>query len=152
MSLVYSFDTERFKPLVAAYLNAGFDFNEISPELKKPMRLYIHENIPHIHLSDGFHFIESHFTKDAINEFRKNHSNTKFTSLRDKILVVTRWRLVKKNEDSRKVITSYQNISVHFVVESFRPLLYEKPQPKQVAETTCLYKDAEIQTLVKSVR
>jgi len=130
MSLVYSFDKERFKPLVAAYLNANFNFNEISPELKKPMRIYVHDNIPLIWLGDGYHFIEGHFTKDGINDFRKNHSNIKFANLRDKILVVSRWRLVKKYEDSKKSVTSFQNISIHLVIESFRPLLYEKPQPR----------------------
>ena len=107
MALVYSFDRERFKPIIAAYLNADFNFNEISSELKKPMRIYVHDNIPHIWLSDGYHYLEGHFTKDAINDFRKNHSNTKFTSLRDKILVVSKWRLFKRYEDSKKALTSY---------------------------------------------
>lgn len=48
MSLVYSFDRERLKPIIAAYLNADFNFNEISSELKKPMRIHFYENIPHI--------------------------------------------------------------------------------------------------------
>ena len=130
MSLVYSFDKEKFKPVVAAYINADFNFNEISPELKKPMRIYVHDNIPQIWLGDGYHFIEGHFTKDAINDFRKNHSNIKFTGLREKIIVVTKWRLVKRYEDSRKTMNSFQNLSVHLVVENFRPLLYEKPQPR----------------------
>ena len=144
MSLVHSFDRERIKPLVAAYLNADFNFNEISPELKKPMRIYVHDTIPHIWLSDGYHFIECHFTKDAINDFRKNHSNVKFAGLRDKILVVTKWRLIKKYEDSKKSWTSYQNLSVHLVVENFRPLLYERPQPRQVATSQSLFRDPEI--------
>lgn len=107
MSLIYSFDKERLKPLVAAFINADFNFNEISAELKKPMRIYIHDNIPLIWLSDGYHFMEGHFTREAINEFRKIHSNIKFTTLRDKNLMVTRWRLVKKHEDSKKSLTSF---------------------------------------------
>jgi Telomere-binding protein beta subunit (TEBP beta) len=95
------------------------------------MRVYVHEIIPHIWLSDGYHFIEGHFTKDAINDFRKNY-NIKFSNLREKILIVTKWRLVMKYEDSRQSYTSYQNLSVHLVVENFRPLMYEKVAPRQV--------------------
>jgi hypothetical protein len=107
MSIMYSFDKERFKPAVAAFLNADYNFNEVSAELRKPMRAFIQENIPRIWVSDGFHYIEGHFTKDAINEFRKNHANLKFAGLRDKMMMITRWRLVKKYEDSRKSMTSY---------------------------------------------
>lgn len=65
------------------------------------MRVYMHENIPSIWLCDGFNFIEAHFTKEAISEFRKNHSSTKFSQLRDKMMMLHKWRLVLKHEDSR---------------------------------------------------
>ena len=75
--------------------------------LKKQMRVYIHDNIPHLWLGDGFNFIEAHFTKDAINEFRKNFNTVKFSYLKDKILVVTKWRLVSNHVDSRTCFTSF---------------------------------------------
>jgi hypothetical protein len=65
------------------------------------MRLFVQEDIPSNWLSDGKQFIEGLFTKDAINDFRKNYSNVKFSNLRDKILVVTKWKLITKYEDSR---------------------------------------------------
>jgi hypothetical protein len=101
MATTYYFEEERLKPAVAAYLNSGCNFNEVSSHLKKQMRLFVQEDIPTIMLSDGKHFIESHFTKDAINDFRKNYSNIKFSNLREKILVVTKWRLITRYEDSR---------------------------------------------------
>jgi hypothetical protein len=64
------------------------------------LRVFVLDNIPYIWLSDGYHFIEGHFTKEAINDFRKNYSNVKFTNLREKILAVSRWRLSSKYEDS----------------------------------------------------
>ena len=65
------------------------------------MRVYMHDNIPHIWLCDGYMFMEAHFTKEAINEFRKTYSTTMFSALREKILILTRWKLVMKQEDSR---------------------------------------------------
>lgn len=107
MSTIYYFEDERLKPAVAAFLNSGCNFNEVSSHLKKQMRLFMQEDIPKICLSDGKHYIESHFTKDAINDFRKNYSNIKFSILREKILVVTKWKLVTKYEDSRTSYCSY---------------------------------------------
>lgn len=71
------------------------------------MRVYVHENIPFVWLCDGYHYIEAHFTKDAINDFRKNHTTVKFSNLREKILILTRWRLIMKHEDSKTSYTSY---------------------------------------------
>lgn len=107
MTTKYVFESEKFKPIISAYLNAGCNFSEMPSALKKPIRVTVNENIMNIWLSDGFHYIEAHFTKDAINEFRKNHTTLKFSALRDKILVVTRWRLIHKYEDSKECFTSY---------------------------------------------
>jgi hypothetical protein len=115
------------KPTVAAFLNNGCNFNEVPIPLKKPLKLCISEYIPYVFLSDGYHYIEGHFTKEAINEFRKNFSTMKFSNMSEKVLIISRWRLVMKSEDSRTSYTSYQNLSVQLVVESFRPLVYEKP-------------------------
>ena len=151
MATTYYFEEERLKPAVAAYLNSGCNFNEVSSHLKKQMRLFVQEDIPTIWLSDGKHYIEGHFTKDAINDFRKNYSNVKFSNLREKILVVTKWRLITRYEDSRIQICSYQNISIHLIVENFRPLMYERGAPK-CFNTSNIFRDADIQCLLKHKR
>ena len=107
MATTYYFEEERLKPAVAAYLNSGCNFNVVSSNLKKQMRLFVQEDIPTIWLSDGKHYIESHFTKDAINDFRKNYFNVKFSKLREKIILVTKWRLITRYEDSRMNLFSY---------------------------------------------
>jgi hypothetical protein len=61
--------------------------------LKKPMRVYVQDNIPYVWLSDGYNFMEALFTKEAINEFRKHNSTLKFSSLREKILYVNKWSI-----------------------------------------------------------
>lgn len=94
----------------------------MSSAIKKPFRVYVYDNIPFVWLSDGYHFIEAHFTKEAINDFRKNHTTIKFSSLKDKMLLITKWKVIMKYEDSRKCYTSYQNISIQLVVEQFRPI------------------------------
>jgi len=151
MTSVFIFEEERLKPVIAAYLNSGCNFNEVSSHLKKQMRLFMQENIPVIQLSDGKHSIESHFTKEAINDFRKNYSNVKFSNLRDKILVVTKWRLITRYEDSRLSYSSYQNISIHLVVENFRPLMYERVANKCMGSDS-IFRDGEIQCLLKNKR
>lgn len=150
--MIHYFEQERLKPTVEAFLNSGCDFNEVPMALKKQMRVYVHDNIPHIWLSDGYHFVEAHFTKEAINDFRKNYSNVKFNNLREKMLAISRWRLVAKYEDSRSSLTSYMNVSVHLVVENFRPLVYEKPAVRQINDTKCLFRDSDIQSIIRAKR
>lgn len=93
MSSSYYFECEKFKPILTSFLNSNCDLNAMPLPLKKPMRLTVHDNIPYVWLSDGYNFIEALFTKDAIHEFRKNYSHIKFSSLRDKIILVTKWSL-----------------------------------------------------------
>jgi hypothetical protein len=72
--------------------------------------------------------MEAHFTKDAMNEFRRNFTpRHKFSHLRDKILVVTKWHVVMKSEDSRRSMTSFSNVSIQIVIEQFRPVLHDRP-------------------------
>ena len=93
MSTAYYFDEQKFKPIIVSYLNSNCDFNSMPIAIKKPMRVFIQDNIPFIWVSDGYHFIEVLFTKDAINEYRKNYNHIKFSSLKDKILFVGKWSI-----------------------------------------------------------
>ena len=80
---------------------------QIPLSLQKSMRLFIIEIIPQILISDGHNFIEAVFTKDCINEFRKNHSHLKFSNLRDKIIYVTKWTLQLDHVNSQVEFNSY---------------------------------------------
>ena len=55
------------------------------------MRLFIYEMIPQVWVSDGQHFIEAVFTKDAINHTRKAFSFLKFVTLRNKVIFINKW-------------------------------------------------------------
>jgi len=81
------------------------------------MRLFITEFIPSIHVSDGHNFIEAIFTKEAINEFRKYYSHVRFSSLKDKIIYISKWKLEISGADSKKLFNSYQNLSIKLVIE-----------------------------------
>lgn len=150
--MTYYFEQQRLKPLISAFLQYGCDFDELPEALKGKMRVYMHENIPSIWLCDGFHFIETHFTKEAINEFRKNHASIKFSQLRDKTMILKKWHLVLKHEDSLKSFNSFQNLSVHLVVEQFRPLPYEKPAPSFISKARSVFRDPEIEHIVRNKR
>lgn len=152
MTSTYTFEAARFKPVVQSFLNTGCDFAEVPQELRRQMRVYVHDNIPHLWLCDGYHYMEAQFTKEAINDFRKNYSTIKFSSLRDKLLILTRWHLVMKHEDSRKSFTSYQNVTIQLVVEQFRPLHFERPTSKQMNDSKSLFRDTDIQCLVRNLR
>lgn len=81
-------------------------------------------------LSDGFHFIEAVFSKESVNEFRKNYSHMKFAALRDKIIYINKWTLKAKGVNSRENYTSYQNITFYLVIDSFKPIWNELPSAK----------------------
>jgi hypothetical protein len=75
--------------------------------LKKPIKVAVHDMIPYLWLSDGTWFLDSQFTKEAINEFRKNHTTHKFSGLKDKVLLISKWHLIIKQVDSKSYYTSY---------------------------------------------
>jgi hypothetical protein len=93
MASTFYFQEQKLKPILQSFFNCNCDIDAVHTELRKGMRLLIHETIPYIWLSDGFNFIETHFTKDSMKEFRNNFSHVKFSSLREKIIYVSRWSL-----------------------------------------------------------
>lgn len=116
------------------------------------MRLCLWENIPYVWLSDGYNFMEGLFTKEAVNEFRKNYPHIKFSALRDKMILASKWSLRVRQTDSRKDYTSYQNIHVQIIIEHFKPILHEKPVQRQHQHSKNLFKDEEIQTMIRFKR
>lgn len=75
------------------------------------------ENIPSIVMNDGFTIIDALFSKDAINDFRKNWSHLKFSHLRDKIIYVQKWSLQLRQRDSAKQHLTYNNLTVFLSIE-----------------------------------
>ena len=73
-----------------------------------------------VQLSDGYFYIESIFTKEAINDFRKNFSHLKFSNLRDKIIYVKKWSLHLRQRSSDKFHCTHNNLTVLLSVEQFR--------------------------------
>lgn len=115
------------------------------------MRLAVKENIPLVMVSDGYHEIEAMFTKEAVNEFRKNYQ-IKFSSLREKVILVTKWSIKITSTDSRKDFFSYQNMKVQLMIENFKPILHEKPCLRQVDTSKPIFKDLEMQTIIRYKR
>lgn len=97
----------------------------LPPFLSRPMRVMIAEMIPTIMISDGHNLIEAVLTKECIFEYRKNFSHLKFSSLKDKILLLNKWSLLIESVDSTTVYNSFNNLTIKIVVESFKPLNYE---------------------------
>lgn len=100
------FERPKFKSIIHYYLNQFCDMEgqlqnlgmgssnmmqSFPAALKKSLRLFIIEIIPTILVSDGHNFIEAIFTKESINDFRKNYSHVKFSNLRDKVIHVSKW-------------------------------------------------------------
>ena len=117
MPTIHIFDKEKLRPIVDLFFKTGADFNKFPASFKRPMRLIMSENIPQVHLGDGFLFMEAFFTKEAINDFRKNYSHLKFSNLRDKIVFVQRWSLHIRQRDSSRDLCTYNNLTVVLCVE-----------------------------------
>lgn len=120
--------------------------------LQKGMRLFIIEIIPQILISDGHNFIEAVFTKDCINEFRKNHSHLKFSNLRDKIIYVNKWTLQIDHVNSQMEFNSFQNFTMRLIIEAFKPLMHEQLNQRLTHSATSIYRDQQIQTFIKNFR
>lgn len=100
--------------------------------------------IPQILISDGFNFIEAVFTKESINEFRKNFSHCKFSSLKDKVIYLGKWSLFVDTADSQQVYNSFTNVTIKLVVESFKPFSYEQVNSRYVNGVQSIFRDETI--------
>jgi hypothetical protein len=105
-----------------------------------------------VYLSDGFNFIEAQFTKESINDFRKNYSHLRFSALKQKMVMISKWHLKFQYKNSKECFNSYQNISVIFVVEHFKPISHILPDEKQVKKSSSLFSLDEIRVLIKNMR
>ena len=94
------------------------------------MRLVISENIPSVRVCDGFQWVDALFTKGAMKEFRKNWSHLKFSNLRDKLIYVQRWSLKLRQRESAKQLCTYNNLTVIFCIEQFKPIVHEIPSQR----------------------
>lgn len=134
------FDKPQFSSIIQYYLNSNCDMDAqmnaakqdlssidnlhtnfrsatLPGPLRKSLRVFITSFVPQIFISDGYNYMEAVFTKDAINEFRKNYSNVKFTYLFLKTLTVSKWSLMVEPVDSKQIFNSFVNFSIKIVVE-----------------------------------
>ena len=133
MPTIYTFEKEKLRPIVDLFLRTGANFDEKFPSaFKRPMRLIMQENIPMVLLSDGFNYIEALFTKESINDFRKNFSHLKFSNLREKIIYVKKWSLMLRQRSSDKQHCTHHNLTVIFTVENFKLINQEIPALRQL--------------------
>lgn len=116
------------------------------------MAVIMIEILPDILVSDGHTFMEAIFTKESINDFRRNLGHLKFSQLRDKAIHVTKWRLQLDFVDSTKIFHSYQNLTVRLVIEQFRPMHHEHLNQRLLRSAQSVFKNAELQALIRSHR
>ena len=141
------------KPLVSLFLKSGANFDQKFPKnYVRPMKLFMLENIPFITMSDGFYFMEALFTKECINDFRKNCSHIKFSRLRTKVLYVQKWSFEMRHCNTRKEYNSVKNLQVFLVVEQFKVISHEAPSERQIRGSALIYKSDEIKTHLENHR
>ena len=153
MATVHLFEKEKLKPVVNLFLGTGANYEDKFPtQFKRPMRLVVSENIPSLRVCDGFHWVDALFTKDSINDFRKNWSHLKFSQLRDKLIYVQRWSLRLRQRDSSKQLCTYNNLTVVYCIEQFKPIVHEIPSQRQTLSAKNLFDDPKIRTMLEGTR
>jgi hypothetical protein len=135
-----------FKQLYTEVFNQGGDFSKVSANLKKPIKCYVKESFPHFLITDGYFFVPAYFTKEAVAEFHSKFSNVHIVDLAEKVIVLNSWTLEIKKVNSAEVFTSYANLEVRLVVQSFKPNLQEKLNPTRYPIN--LYRDDEVKTII----
>lgn len=119
------------------------------------MRVFIADMIPNVMISDGHNMMEAAFTKESIYDFRKNYSHYKFSSLKDKVIMLTKWSLCVEKVDSKVIYNSYNNLAIKVIIESFKPISSEH-LPNNIHRHTSnvqnIFKDEKIQNLVRCFR
>ena len=139
-----------FKQLYTEMFNQGGDFSKVGANLKKPIKCYVKESFPHFLVTDGYFFVPAYFTKEAVAEFHSKFSNVHIVDLAEKVIVLNNWSLEIKRVNSAEVFTSYANLEVRLIVQSFKPNLQEKLNPTRWPVN--LFRDDEVKTTVQHFR
>jgi len=143
-------NSSAFKQLYTEIFNQGGDFGKVNSNLKKPIKCYVKESFPHFLVSDGYFFVPCYFTKEAVTEFHSKFSNVHIVDLAEKVIVLNNWTLEMRRVNSAEVFTSYANLEVRLIVQSFKPNLQEKLNPTRWP--TNLYRDDEMKTTIQHYR
>ncbi|CDW85312.1 UNKNOWN [Stylonychia lemnae] len=139
-----------FKQLFTEFFNLGGDFSKVSKDLKKPLKTYVKESYPHFLVTDGYFFVQPHFTKEAVAEFHQKFPNVNIVDLHDKVIVINTWSLELRRVNSAEVFTSYANLEARLVVHSFKPNLQERLNPTRYPVN--LFRDDEFKTIIQHFR
>jgi hypothetical protein len=139
-----------FKQLYTDMLAQGGDFSKVSKDLKKPLKTYVKESYPFFLVTDGFFFVQAHFTKEAVAEFKSKFANVNITDLHDRVIVISNWSLEMRRVNSADLFTSYANLEIRLIVHSFKPNLNEKLNPTRYPIN--LFRDDEFKTQIQQFR
>jgi hypothetical protein len=139
-----------FKQLFTEMINQGGDFSKVSKELKKPLKCYVKESYPHFLVTDGYFYVTTYFTKEAVQEFHQKFANVNIVDLSDKVIVINNWSLEMRRVNSAEVFTSYANLEVRLIVQSFKPNLQERLNPTRYPIN--LFRDDEFKTIIQHFR
>ena len=84
------------------------------------------------------------------NDFRKNFSHVKFSTLKEKVIYAQNWVLQVDHVDSRQQFNSHNNLTMKIVIESFKPILHENMRTTQSGVS--IFRDEQIMTQIKAFR
>jgi hypothetical protein len=139
-----------FKQLFSEMLHQGGEFAKVGKELKKPLKCYVKESYPYFLVTDGYFFVQCYFTKEALAEFKSKFANVNITDLHDRVIVLDKWTLEMKKVNSAEVFTSYANLEIRLIVQSFKPNLNERLNPTRYPIN--LFRDDEMKTIIQHFR
>lgn len=139
-----------FKQLYSEMLNQGGDFSKVSKDLKKPLKTYVKESYPFFLVTDGYFFVQAYFTKEAVAEYKAKFGNVNITDLHDRVIVLNSWTLEIRKVNSAEVFTSYGNLEIRLIVNSFKPNLNERLNPTRYPIN--LFRDDEVKTQIQQFR
>jgi hypothetical protein len=139
-----------FKQLFSEMLAQGGDFSKVNKDLKRPLKTYVKESYPYFLVTDGYFFVQAYFTKDAVADFRSKFNNMNITDLHDRVVILNNWSLEIRKVNSQENFTSYGNLEIRLIVNSFKPNLNERLNPTRYPIN--LFRDSEIKTQVQQFR
>ena len=139
-----------FKQLFTEMLAQGGDFSKVNKDLKRPLKTYVKESYPFFLVTDGYFFVQAYFTKEAVAEFRSKFNNVNITDLHDRVIVLNNWSLEIRRVNSAETFTSYGNLEIRLIVNSFKPNLNERLNPTRYPIN--LFRDDELKTQIQQFR
>lgn len=108
-----------FKTILVKFLEANGDMEQMPKKFRAALKCFVLQSKPNFLITDGNFFLTGHFTKQALENYKKSKPKFQLEDLRGFLININKWRVELAQVDSSKCFTSYANLEMRLMIEDF---------------------------------